>query len=69
MQCNEAGLLVWAPQDSDALQRLVSACLQHVTNAHATCSLQLLVPHDPFPDCDSPGTIRDLWWHPHFSDK
>ena len=64
-----AGLIMWAPQEKDAMQRLAAAYLQFATRATQECELQLIIPHDAYPDCDNPNSIRDLWWHPLFGEK
>ena len=64
-----AGLIMWAPQEKDSMQRLAAAYLEFATKTTQECELQLLIPHDAYPDCDNATTIRDLWWHPLFSDK
>ena len=65
------GVVTWAPQESDALQRLVAAFVKHATEAipGSGCQLVLLVPHDPYPECDSPAQVLDLWWHPILGDR
>ena len=65
------GVVTWAPQESDALHRLVAAYKEYATSASSTagCQLVLLIPHDPYPECSSPSQILDLWWHPILGDK
>ena len=63
------GLIAWAPQDNTAMQRLAAAFLKGVTRAAGDYQVQLLIPHDTFPDCDAPAAIKDLWWHPLFGDR
>ena len=65
------GIVTWAPQESDALQRLVATFTKYTTEVNPTseCRIVLLIPHDVYPDCDSPAHILDLWWHPLLGDK
>ena len=68
-QFGHGGLITWAPQDVDALHRVVASFTQYVTTAGTDTQLVLVVPHDPFPGCETPASIIDLWRHPLLGDK
>jgi hypothetical protein len=60
---------MWAPHEKESMLRLAAAYLQFATRTSEECQVQLLIPHDAYPDCDAPANIRDLWWHPLLGDK
>ena len=56
-------LYMWAPMDTDTMQRLARAFKVFAATATATTALHLLVPHDVYPGCRTPTDIQDLWGH------
>ena len=64
-----SGLIIWAPHEKEPMQRLAAAYLQYATHSREECQVQLLIPHDAYPDCDMPTKARDLWWHPLLGDR
>jgi hypothetical protein len=62
-------LMLWAPTDTALLVQLASAFQSFVLSSQSDMTLHLVVPHDPFPGCDKPESILDLWWHGLLADK
>ena len=56
--------MMWAPSATQDLGRLMANYLQSAATAMEDAILELLVPYDPLPGCNTCDSIQDLWWHP-----
>jgi len=57
-------LVVWAPDNSDQIPRIVAALQRIYTDNNISTQIQLLIPYNPLPGCHTPDSILDLWSHP-----
>jgi hypothetical protein len=64
-----SSLVCWAPSDTSAVGRLLSAYMQHAAEDMRPRTLRLLVPLDTLPGSSSAAGILDLWSHPLLQDK
>ena len=60
---NGGSLTIWAPTDRGALRQLLPAFQKFATVSANKGELHLLVPHAPYPRCDTAANILDLWRH------
>ena len=56
-------LTIWAPTERAALLRLAATFQKYAASPEAMGSIQLLIPHDHYPECTAPMQILDLWGH------
>ena len=68
-QFQDSALMIWAPAEIDILNKTVTCFQKYALSPGARSTLKLLVPHEPYPGCDSATLILDLWWSPLLSDK
>ena len=61
--------MLWAPRDNPTLAQVAFALQALSVSSDRDLTLHLVVPHDPYPGCDQPGSILDLWWHGLLADK
>ena len=68
-QLQSSVLVAWAPADTTVLQQIAAAFAMHALSAPTRSTLQFIIPHAPYPGCDSTTAIKDLWWNALFRDK
>lgn len=68
-QLQSSVLVAWAPADTTVLQQIAAAFATHALSSETRSTLQIIIPHDPYPGCDSATAIKDLWWNALFQDK
>ena len=62
-QYRGGGITMWAPTDGRHLQYLLAAMMEIAVSRDFDITLRLLIPHAPFPSCDTPELLFDLWSH------
>jgi hypothetical protein len=63
------GLMLWAPTDKSSVVQLAATFHKFSLQPGASGSLQLLIPHDHYPGCETAAHIQDLWSHELMSPK
>ena len=66
-------VIMWAPADRDALQRVLHGFMRFTSTAQAHdpagFKLILLIPHAVYPGCKTAEDLLDLRWHPILENK
>ena len=66
--CCGKSVVLWAPQDTNALTRCLAAFLRR-TPGRRPFSVRMLAPIDLLPGMSTVEGVTDLWWHPLLGDK
>ena len=64
-----AGLMMWAPTEYSSITQLAATFHKFSLQPGASGSLQLLIPHDHYPGCETAAHIQHLWSHELMSPK
>ena len=63
--------MIWAPEDSDSMNRIIGGFRQFLVAAEAPNQflLHVIIRHEPLPCLSDPALVLDLWQHPLLTPK